>query len=207
MNCIAFPPKLVHSKLHSPSLWCVPEVALAWSMAQLQTQHEQGHPHHLMNRYHVLCWVCTVHFVTFLPLISGGADYKWCGYPSESVGCGCQFLPWPWVRRVWSCSFSWLTQLTTCYSSVLERACKYQTYVNENQNNYIYDAHMYHGINEHFKKLEVFKWSNWHLLHGDMLVIYHEPFCGVFFLCSLLNSASYQFSFLTEFLFKDTQGV
>ena len=70
--------------------------------------------------------------------------------------------------------------------------------------NYIYDAHTYCGINELFKKLEVFKWSNWHL-HGDMLVIYHEPFCGVFFLRSLLNSASYQFSFLTEFLFKNTQ--
>ena len=38
------------------------------------------------NRYHVCyvdCVLCTL--FTFLPLISGGAGYKWCGYPSTCL--------------------------------------------------------------------------------------------------------------------------
>ena len=117
---------------------------------------------------------------------------------SPSLNC-------PRIRRVCSCSFSWLTQFTTCDSSALDRGCKCQIYANKSYtyNNY-YVQCTYHGIDEdkwHFERLKAFKCRNRHLLHCNTLVIDHEPFCGVFFLHSYLRSASSQFSFLTKFLF------
>lgn len=74
------------------------------------------------NNYH-LCYVECVQ-CTFSPLISGGAGYKWCDYPSASflnllvIALNLSQLELPWNQE------GVLTQLTTCDSSALERGCK-----------------------------------------------------------------------------------
>ena len=70
-----------------------------------------------------------MHFVTYSPLVSGGAGYKQCGYPSAS------FLNLLAITlnlsqlELLSNQEGVLTQLTICDSSALERVCKCQTYI------------------------------------------------------------------------------
>ena len=148
----------------------------------------------------MLCWVCTMHLLA--------THFWWCRLQMvwlslckllEPVGNSSQSLP-AWIAlESGGCAHT----VDNMWQLCLRKGLQVLSIHVRRQLKPLYVQCTYCGIDEHkwyFEGLKAFKWRNWHLLHGSMLVVYHEPFCGVFFFHSLLHSGSSQFSFLTKFL-------
>ena len=101
----------------------------AWARSPSAPKEQSNHYHLL----HIKCVVWTMlpsrHSFLVVQVTKGMAippHASWVSWAKVSISPS---FSWPRIRRVWSCSFSCLTQLTTWDSSAVERACKYQTHI------------------------------------------------------------------------------
>ena len=101
----------------------------AWARSPSAPKKESNHYHLL----HVECVVWTMlpsrHSFLVVAVTKGMAIPPHASWVSWAKVSTSPTFSSPRIRRVWSCSFSWLTQLTMWDNSALERACKYQTYI------------------------------------------------------------------------------